>query len=187
MTRSRPLATLALSAMLALPGAPVRADGPDAQDYAQILAGLLAVYGVSEALEDREQRAERRTEVDHRYDDRPGHGRDRFDDHGPGLAGRDRHIPGSVLYGNGRDRDEGHPRGYDGRWARVVPDRCAVAFQGRDGPRLGYEAGCTRAFVIEPDALPRDCLRRVETGRGESVVYPRRCLAREGWNVGRLR
>ena len=61
--------------------------------------------------------------------------------------------------------------------------RTYVGTGGRD--RLVYGARCLERHVARPGLLPRECLRRVESGRGPERVYLARCLRHDGWALAR--
>lgn len=200
---TRTLTAIALAATLALPAAPMRAQQIDAGQAAQILGGLLALYGVKEALDDRDDRDEARDKArddDRRAEElrerarearrRAAEARDRRDR--PGWPGPRRHA---------RDRDDRHGHDWDrrrfdpdrdrydpvGDRLRVAPDACVLAFEGSQGPSLGYARHCIERSVLRFDLLPRGCLREVETLYGPQSVYDRRCLGLEGWDINERR
>jgi hypothetical protein len=179
----RTLAPFALAVLLALPGAPARPQQIDGQQAAQILGGLLALYGIKEALEDRDDRDDDRREQ--ARDDRwrheaPGYRypRDRFEREWE----EDRFDRRNDRGRHGWDRGPRHDRPGVVLYA---PDRCRLTFSRGHGARTGYDARCMRLAVDRPNLLPRGCLMRAQTTRGEQSVYARRCLDRAGWITNR--
>jgi hypothetical protein len=187
----RILAPFALAVLLALPGAPARPQQIDGQQAAQILGGLLALYGIKEALEDRDDRDDDRREQarDEGWrDEAPGYRypRDRFEreweeDRLDRRNERDWHGRDHAPR-HGWDRRPGHDRP---RVVLYAPDRCRLTFSRGHGARTGYDARCMRLAVDRPNLLPDACLTRGQTTRGEQSVYARRCLDRAGWITNR--
>lgn len=63
----------------------------------------------------------------------------------------------------------------------VAPARCFVDGRDAGGYYRGYVRRCMQNNVARPDALPQQCLRRVETSRGPRMIYAGRCLFQNGW------
>ncbi|PWJ17487.1 hypothetical protein [Jannaschia seohaensis] len=166
----RSAAALLLSAALALPPGPAQAQ-LDGSQAAQILGGLLALYGLKEALEDRDDNRKERAA--------PAQRQEAHRQHGP-RPDRPRQLQPYAGHGRSWDR---HADRWPHRDARVAPRRCERPFQGRHGWQIGYGARCMWRSVDRPRLLPDVCLREVRTPRGWRQVYPRACLRRAGWTV----
>jgi hypothetical protein len=63
----------------------------------------------------------------------------------------------------------------------IAPARCFIEGRDRNGYYRGYVRRCMQNNVTRPAALPRQCLRRVETHRGPRLIYGGRCLFQNGW------
>jgi hypothetical protein len=63
----------------------------------------------------------------------------------------------------------------------VAPARCFIEGQDRNGYYRGYVRRCMQNNAQHAQLLPSNCLRRVQTQRGERMIYGGRCLAQNGW------
>jgi hypothetical protein len=63
----------------------------------------------------------------------------------------------------------------------VAPARCFIEGRDSNGFYRGYVRRCMQNNVSRPALLPQNCLRRVQTQRGERLIYGGRCLANNGW------
>jgi hypothetical protein len=63
----------------------------------------------------------------------------------------------------------------------VAPARCFIEGRDSNGFYRGYVRRCMQNNASRPALLPQNCLRRVQTQRGERLIYGGRCLANNGW------
>ncbi|KIT15132.1 hypothetical protein [Jannaschia aquimarina] len=155
MSRSLIAALVALA--LSLPAAtPARAD---AEDVAKVVGGLVLLYALKEAIENRNDRRDRSREVR----------RDRRDYYDPIIRSpRPHRRPGNQVL----RRDD-----------RSIPADCLRSLRTLDGVVTGYGARCAQNRVRRAGSLPPQCLRQVRGFERTRTLYSPRCLARNGWAI----
>ncbi|MEQ8367832.1 MAG: hypothetical protein RIB61_14120 [Roseicyclus sp.] len=161
MFRSIRIPATALVASLAIAigtmGATTTAARADGDDAARILGGLLALYAISRVIEN--GRDNRNAQV---------------------------HRNPPPAYSNNRPHN-GNQNGYGHRprpQHLVAPARCYIEGSDHGQRYRGYVRRCMQNSVARPNLLPSNCLRLVQTQRGQRQIYGGRCLAQNGWVRG---
>jgi len=153
------LPAAALSTVLAITSlggsaVPARADGRDA---AAVLGGIIALYAIGRAIDDRNDRNSRT------------------------VPTRQYHEPTRPQqhHGSGRPRSHEGRDDYDRPRQHVAPARCYREFQTGNGYFRGYAGHCLERNTHA--ALPASCARDFRTNRGWRSFYSSRCLSQRGW------
>jgi hypothetical protein len=152
ITRTLTAAGLALSLAIGTVGASATPARANNDEAVAIIGGIIALYALGQAL----QNDNRSTTVTRNYGHQP-----------QGSYG---HRP-QGNYGHQPQRPQ----------QLVAPARCFIEGSDRNGYFRGYVRRCMQNNVRRADLLPQNCLRRVQTQRGERLIYAGRCLAQNGW------
>ncbi len=70
------------------------------------------------------------------------------------------------------------------QYHRIAPSRCHIQGHGYYGNYSGYLRRCMQNHAQQAHLLPSNCLRTVQTQRGQRQIYGARCLANHGWSHG---
>lgn len=192
MFRSILAATLTLA--LVLPAArPALAN--DAEDVAKIVGGLAALYILSQAIENRNDRRVRQAEPVRRAPtytpsiQQRQRGNLYWDGRNWVQRPTIRQRQQGNLHWNGRNwverptiRQQNENRLHRDRHVRIIPEQCYREFDTRRGVVAGYGARCLQNRVARPGILPPQCIRQIRTDRGIRNLYGPRCLRQQGWS-----
>lgn len=170
MFRSILAATLSIG--LALPAA-TPAQAGDAEDVAKIVGGIAALYILSQALENRNDRNVRRVAPVQRAQTYSPHVRLRE----PERFLHQRERRGIITSTRPHQRPDRFRHD-----VRLIPDQCYREIDTRRGVVAGYSARCMQNRVARPGILPSQCISQVRTDRGIRNLYGPRCLRQQGWS-----
>lgn len=149
MFKSLIAATLALALALPATTNPARAD---AEDAVKVIGGLVALYALKEALDNRRERRQ-----------------------APVVTRQ--HTPPQATIRRSTPR---HAQPH--RDVRIIPSQCRRDVTLANGrTRTAYGARCMQNRVARPGTLPPSCIRQFQTPRGTRNVYGARCLQQNGW------
>jgi hypothetical protein len=164
---TKTLTASALSLTIALTGLTVTSTpaAADAEAVAGVIAGLAALYAISRAVDNRNDRDDRNNAtVTRQYNTQPQRN-----------ANGNGHRPHRNTHGNGH-----RPH----RNALIAPANCFRSVNTPHGQARGYAARCMRTSVARPNQLPENCVRQINSFQGSRYFYQARCLERNGWVLG---
>ncbi len=168
---SRLMKTLVAGATaLGLIFTPITASaGPDRDDIAKALAGLVILGITAKAIDNRNDRRDRARSVSRQ----------------PDFRAIEQPQNRRIIEGQLRRPGDFSARVDQGFKRRPLPDQCLRIVDTRRGDRLVYGERCLNRTYRHADKLPTACTRYIRTNRGLRPVFGARCLAGDGWQVAR--